>query len=239
MGLRKGILQAGVVVALGVFASTSALAQSVTTRVVTAGGSATSTAIQPGGSASIDVRLDTTNAALIGTGFTLSETTPACSGFLSITGRSFTGSPFNDTSSGTPDATVLAAPSNLLDPANNDNLGRTTVNLVGISPSTQSNVLAANLTLTSSASTPLGTCMIVPTSGVSFATDDAFNDYDMSTADAVHDHHRPAAERHQEWHRFGDGFRGLGSDQLRRNVLGYLSRHDGHVDGDAHGWLYL
>ena len=117
MGLRRGILQASLVLALGVFGSADALAQSVTTRLVTAGGAATSATIQPGGTVSIDVRLDATNVPLIGTGFTLSETTPACSGFLSVTGRSFTGSPFNDTNSGTADSVALVAPGNLLDPS--------------------------------------------------------------------------------------------------------------------------
>jgi hypothetical protein len=129
---------------------------------------------------SIDVRMDVVTAALIGTGFTLSQTSPASNGFFSITGRGFTGSPFNDTTSGTSDAVVLAAPGNLLDPTNNDNLGRSTIALVGTAP--VANMLAANLTLTASASTPPGTYTIAPTAGVSFASDDAFNDYDMSTA---------------------------------------------------------
>ena len=179
MRFEKRLSQAMLAVVLGAMASAGALAQSVTTRLVVAGGSATTATIAPGGSVSIEVLLDVVTAQLIGTGFTLSQTTPASNGFFSITGRSFVGSPFNDTTSGTPDATVLAAPSNLLDPTNNDNLGRQTVGLVGTPPAT--GMLAANLTLTASASTPLGTYTIAPTSGVSFASDDAFNDYDMST----------------------------------------------------------
>ncbi len=168
-------------VALGALISSSALAQSVTTRLVVAGGAATSTKIVPGGSASFDVRLDIVTARIFGTGFRISQTAPGTSGFFSITGRSFVGSPFTDTSSGTPDATVLAPASALLDPDNNDNLGRTTVGLVGIPPA--SNVLAANLTLTSSATTPLGSYSILPTGpGISFATEEgpSFTDYDMT-----------------------------------------------------------
>jgi hypothetical protein len=89
------------------------------------------------------------------------------------------GSPFTDTTSGTPDATVLAAASALLDPTNNDNLGRTTVGLVATPPA--ANTLAVNLTMTASAATPLGVYTIgASAGGVSNATDDVFNDYDMS-----------------------------------------------------------
>ncbi len=118
-------------VVLGALISSSALAQSVVTRLVVASGAATSTKIVPGGSTSMDVRLDIVTASIFGTGFTLSQTAPGTSGFFSITGRSFVGSPFNDTTSGTPDATVLAPASALLNPANNDNLGRTTIGFVG------------------------------------------------------------------------------------------------------------
>ncbi len=192
MTFGKQLWQALGAVALGVVVSTSAIGQ-VVTRLVVAGGSATTATIAPGGTVSIDVRLDVGTlgvgcfggppcaagaTGLTGTAFRLSQTLPAANGFFSITGRSFAGSPFNDTSSGTPDTTVLAAPSNLLDPDNNDNLGRTTVGLVATPPA--ANTLAVNLTLTASASTPPGTYTIQPTAGVSFATDDAFNDYSMS-----------------------------------------------------------
>jgi len=53
MGLRRGILQASLVLALGVFGSADALAQSVTTRLVTAGGAATSATIQPGATSTV------------------------------------------------------------------------------------------------------------------------------------------------------------------------------------------
>ena len=165
-------------VALAAVVSSGAFAQSVTTRLVNAGAATTTAKIVPGGSVSMDVRLDIVTASIFGTGFTITQLTPGTSGFISITGRSFTGSPFDDTTSGTPDATVLAAASALLDPANNDNLGRSTIGLVGIAPA--NNVLAVNLTLTASAGTPLGTYTIGPTSGVSFATDTSFTDFDMS-----------------------------------------------------------
>ncbi len=166
-------------VILAALMSCAAFAQSVTTRLVVASGAATSVKIVPGGSTSMDVRLDIVTASIFGTGFRLSQTAPGTSGFFSITGRSFVGSPFTDTTSGTPDATVLAAASALLDPANNDNLGRTTVGLVGIPPA--ANVLAVNLTLTASGATPFGTYTFLPTAGVSFATDTALVDYSMST----------------------------------------------------------
>jgi hypothetical protein len=159
------------VVALGAFISTSAIG-AVVTRLVTAGGAATTATIAAGGTVSIDVRLDVGalgagGTGLIGTAFRLSQTAPALNGFISITGRSFTGSPFNDTTSGTSDAIVLVAPSNLLDPDNNDNLGRTTIGLVATPPA--ANTLAANLTLTLRNA---GVYTLKPTTGVSFATDD-------------------------------------------------------------------
>jgi hypothetical protein len=175
----KRLLQASLIIALGWLALTDALAQSVTTRVVAAGGSATSAKMVPGSNVAIDIRLDVVTAQLIGTDFKLSQTTPASNGFFSITGRSFTGSPFGDATSGTSDAIVLASPSNILNAANDDNLGRQTVGLVGTPAAT--NMLAASLTLTANASTPLGIYTFAPTPGVSFATDDALNDYDMST----------------------------------------------------------
>jgi hypothetical protein len=169
--------------ALGALLATSALG-AVTTRVVTAGGAGTTATIAPGGMVSIDVRLDvgtllTTGTGLIGTGFRFSQLTPVANGFFSITRRSFVGSPFNNASSGTADATVLAPPSNLLRPDNRDNLGRTTVSPAVVRPA--ANTLAVNLTLTASVTTPPGTYRINVTPGVSFATDDAFNEYDIST----------------------------------------------------------
>ena len=153
---------------------------SVTTRMVVANGAASSTKIVPGGSVSMDVRLGVVTARLVGTRFRITQTSPVTNGFFSITGRSFSGSPFNDPGSGAADSIVLFPPSNLLDPTNDDNLGRRTIGLVGIPPA--NDILAVNLTLSASATTPLGTYTIAPTPTVSFATDDAFVDYDMSTA---------------------------------------------------------
>ena len=185
MRIGNRVWQPLMVVALGALVAGGALAQSVTTRLVVAGGAATSTKIAAGSSTSIDVRLDIVTAQIIGAAFRISQTSPGTSGFISITGRSFVGSPFTDTSSGTDDPTVLAPASALLNPDNDDNLGRATVwpappaTIPGVPPA--ANVLAANLTLTSSAATPLGTYTILPMAGVSFATDTAFNDYSMST----------------------------------------------------------
>jgi uncharacterized repeat protein (TIGR01451 family) len=192
MTFGKQLWQTLGAVALGALVSTSAIGQ-VVTRVVTAGGSATSANVAPGGTVSIDVRIDVGTltgcsstpctpgaTGLIGTAFRLVQDTPPASSVLSITGRSFVGSPFNDTASGTPDATVLNPPSNLLDPDNNDNLGRTDTPLVAVPPA--ANTLAANLTLTVNPATPPGVYTIHPLAGVSFATDDQFNDYDMSGA---------------------------------------------------------
>ncbi len=183
MTFRKQISQVLGVVALGALVATSAFGQ-VTTRFVTAGGAQTSTKVVPGGTVPIDVRLDVGtlpagDSGIIGTAFRIEQTAPATSGFFSITGRSFTGSPFNDTASGTADSVVLVAPSNLLDPDNDDDLGRSTIGLVGVPPA--ANILAVNLTLTASASTPFGTYHIDAFPGVSFATTDGnFDDFDMS-----------------------------------------------------------
>jgi hypothetical protein len=183
MTFCKQFWQALGVVALGALVSTTAIGQ-VTTRTVTAGGAATSTKIHPGDMASIDIRLDVGTLAaggtgIVGTVFELSQITPATSGFFSITGRSFVGSPFDNAASGTPDSTVLNPPSNLLDPTNDDNLGRSTTGLAPTPPA--ANTLAANLTLTASATTPLGVYTFNEAPIVSSATDDAANDYSMST----------------------------------------------------------
>ncbi len=160
--------------------ATGALAQ-VTTRLVTAGGSATTATVVPGASTSIDVRIDAPATQTIGAAFTLSQTAPGSSGYISITGRSFAGSIYDDTASGTPDGTVLAPAAALLDPDSDENLGRSTIGLAGAAAG--SNLLAVNLTLTASASTPLGTYTIQPTGGgASSVSDTAFNDYDMSGA---------------------------------------------------------
>lgn len=196
MTFGKRFLQALGVVALGAMVCAPAIGQ-VNTRVVTAGAATTSTKILPGGTVPIDVRLDVVGlgvgcfgacnagaTGLIGTAFRIDQTAPVANGFFSITGRSFVGSPFNDTTSGTSDAIVLVPPSNLLDSSNNDNLGRSTIGLAPVVPPT-ANTLAVNLTLTSSGATPLGTYTISPLAGISFATDDALNDYTMGGSYSV------------------------------------------------------
>jgi hypothetical protein len=182
MTLRNRFCRALGAITLATLVATSAIG-AVTTRVVAAGGAGTTTTIAPGASVSIDIRLDvgkllTAGTGLIGTSFRIRQPTPASNGFFSITARSFAGSPFSDASSGTSDAKVLAPPGNALKPDNGENLGRTTVNLAASAPAV--NTLAANLTLTASVKTPPGTYTINLTPGVSFATDDAFNAYDMS-----------------------------------------------------------
>ena len=132
---------------------------------------------------SIDIRLDIgalqpKGKGVTGAAFKVSQTAPSTSGFFSITKRSFAGSPFNDVSSGTADAIVLAPPGNGLSPANKENLGRTTSAPAVVGPT--ANVLLVNLSLTASPKTPPGTYKINVTPGVSFAADDAFNDYDLS-----------------------------------------------------------
>lgn len=183
MTFRKQISQVLGVVALGALISTSAFGQ-VTTRFVTAGGAATLGKVVPGGTVPIDVRIDvgtlpSGDTGIIGTAFRIEQTTPATSGFFSITARSFAGSPFNDAASGTPDSTVLFPPSNLLDPDNDDNIGRSTVALAPVAPA--ANILAVNFTLTASASTPFGTYHIDAVPGVSNVTTDGnFDDFPMN-----------------------------------------------------------
>ena len=165
MNFGKRIGLAVGAVALGMFVSASAVAQ-VTPRLVTAGGVATSTKIVPGGTASIDARLDvvTLNGAnpgatgLVATSPVLTQSAPASNGWFSITGRSFVGSPFYDPTFAIPDATALNPPSNLLDPQNNDQLGESTPLFAPTPPAL--NTLAVNLTLTSAAATPLATYTI-------------------------------------------------------------------------------
>jgi hypothetical protein len=173
---------------LGVFAfaalSATGSIGAVTTRLVAAGATGNTATMSPGGTVSIDIRLDIgtllpKGTGLTGTAFKISQLTPAGNGFFSITKRSFVGSPFNDASSGTQDAAVLAPPGNVLSPVNKENLGRTTVSstVVRLAP----NTLVVNLTLTASPATPPGIYRINITPGLSFAADDAFNEYDMST----------------------------------------------------------
>ena len=177
---RRG-LQGTAAVVVGMVLAGSALAQ-VTTRFVTAGGAATSVKILPGGSTSMDVRVDAPATTTIGTGFRISQTAPASSGFISITGRSFVGSPYSDLTFGVPDATVLLAANALLDPDTNVNLGSSTAGPAFTPTAAGSNILAVNLTLTAAAGTPLGTYTIGPTSAVSFVTAAGSVNYPMAGA---------------------------------------------------------
>lgn len=158
------------------------LAAQVTTHFDISGTPTTSTKIVQGGTVTFSVLVDAPSVATIGASFRLSQTAGPGSGVFSITGRSFAGSIYNDTSSGTPDGTVLASPSNILNPDNNDNLGRSTIGLAGAATGT--NLVVESLTLTTSGSTALGTYTIKPTAGVSVVTGPgpSYTDYDMGAA---------------------------------------------------------
>ena len=183
MTVGKRFFKALAVFALGALVSAGAIGQ-VTTRFTVPGGSATTSKILPGGTVSFDVRIDAPATPTIGSAFRILQTNPAApSSFFTITARSFTGSIYNDTASGSSDALVFALPSALLKPQNDDNLGRNTVGLVATAAGT--NLFVANYTLTSNAATPLGTYRIQPTTGgTSTVTGDGptFTDYDMSAA---------------------------------------------------------
>ena len=176
-------LQAMAVVALGAFVCTSAIGQ-VTTRFTVPGGAAVSSKVVPGGSVAVDVRVDAPATQTIGAAFRIVQAAPASpSSYFQVTARDFTNSIYNDTSSGTPDAQVLALPSALLSPANGDNLGRNTVGLVGAAAGI--NLFVEKFTLSVDPATPPGMYTIKPTpGGTSAVTDTAFNDYDMSTTAA-------------------------------------------------------
>jgi len=152
----------------------------IVTRFSVPGGTATSAKITPGDSATFEVRLDAT-LANIGGSFGIAQASPATSGFFTITGRSFTGSVWDDAGFGTPDAIVLALPSASLGPANGDNLGRSTVDVANGAPA-GTNLLALAVTLTAAENTPLGNYRIVPSEGNSYATDAAQNDFSMAGA---------------------------------------------------------
>ncbi|MBS0321920.1 MAG: hypothetical protein JSR18_15350 [Proteobacteria bacterium] len=175
MKFGKHGLQAAAGLMVVALASGVASAQ-VTTRLVTAGGSATTAKILPGGSTSMDVRLDTT-VGTVGFGLRLNQTAPGTSGYVSITARSFSGSPYSDSTFGIPDGTALAPADALLDPDNTWNLGQTTPSFTPTAAA--SNILAVNLTLTASAGTPLGTYKISPLSPNSTVTDASLVDYPM------------------------------------------------------------
>ena len=179
MRFGKRFCQAVGLVALGALVSTAAIGQ-VTSRFAVPGGAATSTKVTPGSSFSMDVRVDAPATPTIGAAFRILQTAPATPPVVfQITARDFTGSIYNDTSSGTPDATVLALPSALLNPDNDDNLGRNTVGLAGAPTGT--NLFVEKITFSVDPATPLGTYNIKPTpGGTSAVTDTSFTDYDMA-----------------------------------------------------------
>src|SRR5512135_417919 len=179
MRFGKRFCQAVGLVALGALVSTAAIGQ-VTSRFAVPGGAATSTKVTPGSSFSMDVRVDAPATPTIGAAFRILQTAPATPPVVfQITARDFTGSIYNDTSSGSPDATVLALPSALLNPDNDDNLGRNTVGLAGAPTGT--NLFVEKITFSVDPATPLGTYNIKTTPrGTSAVTDTSFTDYDMA-----------------------------------------------------------
>ena len=164
--------------ALAALVSANALAQPVS-RFVVPGGAATSTKITPGQSATFEFRVDSPANNLVGAVLFITQVAPPANGFLTITARDFTGSIFNDPASGQPDSVVLALPSALLNPDNDDNLSRSTLGLVPAATGT--NLYVQSLTLTSTAGTPLGTYTIQPTSPSSTISDST-NDFAISPA---------------------------------------------------------
>ena len=167
MTLGKSWCKTIAALAVGALVSGSALAQ-VTTRLVTAAGVATSVKVIPTAAVSIDVRVDAPATTTIGDTFRLSQTAGPSANVISITGRSFAGSPYSDTTFSVPDPTVLLPANALLDPDSNVNLGS---NTPGFTPTAAaSNILAANLTLTVGAGAALGTYTVAPMVGNSFVT---------------------------------------------------------------------
>ena len=184
------------VAGVALVASVPVHAATVTTRMVVPGGVATTAKIVPGGSATFEVRIDASTAT-VGVSYRLGQTSPGSGTYFSVTGRSIVGSPYNDPASGNPDNDtvqvidpgppevtglvpgVLASPGNLLDPSNNINLGKNTVDLAAGTPAAN-NILATTVTLTSNGATPLGTYRIQPVG--STVTDIAAIDYSMGAA---------------------------------------------------------
>ena len=157
--------------------ASSALAQ-VTTRLTVPGGTATSTKILPGSSVSFDIRVDAT-VGTIGTAYFLRQSSPSGVGAFfpfQLTGRSLTGSPYNDAGSFLPDGTILAVPSALLAPVSANNLGSS---LLAGTPAA-ANILVSTITLSSNPASPLGVYTVRPDPTNAFVTDTSFIDYDMS-----------------------------------------------------------
>jgi Divergent InlB B-repeat domain len=179
MGIGKPWGRLVALAAISALFTAGAVAQ-VTSRFVAPGSAVASTKAVPGGTFAMDFRVDAPATQTIGASFLVIQTVPAApSSFFQITARDFTASIFNDTASGTPDATVLALPSALLNPANDDNLGRNTIGLAGAASGM--NLFVETITFSVDPATPLGTYTIKPASGGNSAvTDVALNDYDMS-----------------------------------------------------------
>jgi hypothetical protein len=101
--------------------------------------------INPGESFTVSLALDNSSGAnLVGVTYFVSLVNPSGTGEFSLTGRDLAGSPFTDLS--TSDAVALSAPSNLLDPINNSDLGALDSTLVGVGNGTW---VIADLTITS------------------------------------------------------------------------------------------
>lgn len=130
----------------------------------------TSSVINAGDAFSFDVQVTSTSEFLLGATYFL-NVNPQGSGLFSIANRVTTNSSFPDLQSN--NSQVLAPASALLDPQNNDNLGGTVANTnLPLGPG---NYFVATLTISSSASLPLGVYTIGFTD-TTIATDDGFND---------------------------------------------------------------
>ena len=147
------------------------ISAAVTSRLVVAGGTATSVTIAAGATFAVEIRIDAPDASVVGAALRLSQTTPIATtgGLFRIVGVDRNGSPFSDPQGGATSAAILADPGSLLLPDNAINLGNNSVGMAGIAPA--SNLLLATITLVSDAATPAGTYRIQPTPNVSFVTE--------------------------------------------------------------------
>lgn len=159
----------------------------IVTRMVTPAGGANTATVAPGGALTFEVRIDAPTVSPIGAAYRLSQTSPPNSGYLSISGRTETGSPFNDPQGGATDTAVTSSPGNLLGPDNSVNVGNNAVGLAGVAPG--NNLLLSTVTLATNPATPPGTYRIQPAPGVSFATEitTAPSGNDIAMSDAFFD----------------------------------------------------
>jgi hypothetical protein len=159
----------------------------IVTRMVSPVGGANTATVAPGGTATFEVRIDSPTVSPIGTAYRLSQTAPPASGYLSISGRTESGSLFNDPQGGATDASVTSSPGNVLGPDTSVNVGNNSAGLGGTPPG--NNILVTTLTLNTSPLTPPGTYRIQPTAGVSFVTEitSAASGNDISMSDAYFD----------------------------------------------------